>query len=516
MSDSSLEPKSRRNTRKLHKNPRSVKSMTIVLAAVGIVAFLFRLIPLLTSGTLGGFRGYDDGVHYASGVNLLAGLLPYRDFVLVHPPGIALLMVPFAFIGQLFSDTAGIGAARVFFAMIGALNAVLIGVLLRRWGYVAVLAGAFLYSVSPVATIAERSIMLSPLLTVCTLAAMLSSSRNGTEPSKGKIGLAAVFLALAMCFKLWAIVPIAVVVAMVGLRYGPRILARFLLVGTLVCCVVMGPFFIAAPVAMFNNVIVAQLVRTDGAVKDLVYRLNDFVGVPLPQTMLFAVAIGGVVVVLAAAAIGLRYSFRPVKWADEFWWAVLASATVATLLIAMSFFDHYPNFSAAYLALCLGATLGFFVQKLALGRVPIVRGVVLALVAVCLVPVGIRGFILEPKPLPNVNEAELAAETAPFSCVFTPYAYLGIISDSLSRSVDHGCGSVVDVYGTRMVEGLESAAFSPISSGELQIEQLRVSDAAVVGNPQEYYGMSPAAIDELTKNFVLEATQGNFQVWVRR
>lgn len=500
----------------VHKNHRPVDNMTIVLAAVGMVAFLFRIIPLLTSGTLGGFRGYDDGVHYASGVNLLAGLLPYRDFVLVHPPGIALLMVPFAFIGQFFSDTAGIGAARVLFAMIGALNAVLIGVLLKRWGYVAALAGAFLYSVSPVATIAERSIMLSPLLSVCTLAAMLALSRNGRNPSKGKISLAAVFLALAICFKLWAIVPIAVVAAMVGLRHGPRLLARFLLVGTLVCCVLMGPLFIASPVGMFNNVIVAQLVRTDGAVKGLVYRLKDFVGFPMPQTMLFAIAIGGVVVVLAAAAIGLRYGFRPAKWADELWWAVLASATVTTLLISMSFFDHYPNFSAAYLALCLGATLGFVVTILARKRELFVRGLVLSLVAVCLVPVGIRGFVLEPKPLPNVDEAELASEAEPFTCVFTPYAYLGIISDSLTRSVDHNCGSVVDVYGTRMVEGLESSAFSPLSSEELQKAQLRVAGAAVVGNPHDYYGMSPAAIEELTEYFELRSTQGNFEVWVRR
>ena len=37
------------------------------------------------------FTGYDDGVDFGSAVRLVGGALPYRDFVLIQPPGISLL-----------------------------------------------------------------------------------------------------------------------------------------------------------------------------------------------------------------------------------------------------------------------------------------------------------------------------------------------------------------------------------------------------------------------------------------
>ncbi len=35
------------------------------------------------------FTGYDDGVDFGSAVRLVGGALPYRDFVLIQPPGIS-------------------------------------------------------------------------------------------------------------------------------------------------------------------------------------------------------------------------------------------------------------------------------------------------------------------------------------------------------------------------------------------------------------------------------------------
>ncbi|WP_425860672.1 hypothetical protein [Arthrobacter sp. TWP1-1] len=503
----------------------------LLIGALGVLAFLVRLVPLLESGTIGGFRGYDDGVHYAAGVHLLAGSLPYRDYVLVHPPGIALLMLPFALVGQLAGDSAGVSAARVFFAVIGTLNTVLIGILLKRWGYPAIITGAGLYAVGSIATIAERSIMLSPVLGACILAALVALRGTGRAPRRA-VTVAAVFLGLALCFKLWAVLPILVIGVMVAVRFGPKLLLRFMAVGAAACALVMGPIFMLAPGAMFTDVVLAQLARTDGVAKGLAHRLGDFVGLDAALGTVFLIASFGVLCIVATAATGLSGRRRtPQEWGDEFWWAVLAIVIVCALLASASFFDHYPNFAAPYLALCLGVAVG--ACSSALSRRQVSRGhrsvwkayapgaVIAALGLALLVPVGIRGLVLEPQPLPGHVEADVAAAAAPHDCVFSTYAYMGIMSDSLSRSMEHGCGSAVDVFGAKMVQDLSLTGVGPsmpagMTVQEMQVDQLNDAQAAVVGAPHAYYGLTAGAIDTLLNQFVLSASSGNFQVWVRR
>ncbi|SED87341.1 hypothetical protein SAMN04489740_0176 [Arthrobacter alpinus] len=512
-----------------HFGVRSLPALLI--GALGVVAFLTRLLPLLESATLGGFRGYDDGVHYAAGVHLLAGSLPYRDYVLVHPPGIALLMLPFALVGQFAGDSAGVSAARVFFVLIGTLNTVLIGILLKRWGYQAIIAGAGLYAVGSIATIAERSIMLSPVLGACVLAALVALRGCGREPRRA-VTVAAVFLGLALCFKLWAVLPILVIGVTVSVRFGPRLLLRFIAVGAAACALVMGPFFMLAPRAMFTDVVLVQVARTDGAAKGLAHRLSDLVGLDAAPGTVFLIAGFGVLCIAATAVAGLSGRRRkPQEWGEEFWWAVLATVIVCALLASASFFDHYPNFAAPYLALCLGVSGGAGAAVISRRQtsnaghprrkfsVPEMVATVLSVVL--LFPVGARGLVLEPKPLPEVGGANLAAAAAPHDCVFFSYAYMGIMSDSLSRSMEHGCGSIVDVFGAKMVQDLPSnGAGRSLPAGgtvqEMQVDQLNNAKAAVVGAPHAYYGLTTGAIDTLLTQFVLSASSGNFQVWVRR
>ena len=64
---------------------------------IALLAFLARLLPTLHGGGLGGIDDYDEGVYFAGAQALTAGRLPYRDFVLLHPPGILLLLVRWTF-----------------------------------------------------------------------------------------------------------------------------------------------------------------------------------------------------------------------------------------------------------------------------------------------------------------------------------------------------------------------------------------------------------------------------------
>ncbi|MBC7549839.1 MAG: hypothetical protein H7269_02865, partial [Cellulomonas sp.] len=97
-----------------------------VLPAVAVVALATRLGPVLAAGTLGGVQGYDDGVHLAVAERLLAGIVPYRDEIFLHTPGIAILLTPFAALAGPFGDAWALAAARVVFMVLGTVNAVLV------------------------------------------------------------------------------------------------------------------------------------------------------------------------------------------------------------------------------------------------------------------------------------------------------------------------------------------------------------------------------------------------------
>ncbi len=115
------------------------------LVGVALIAVLVRWWPVHQGAGLTGRLDYDDGVYYVGSAALLAGRLPYDDFLLLHPPGILLLLLPFAALGEATTDMTGFVAARLAFIGLGAVNALLVAAVVRRiaGAWVGVLAGLF-------------------------------------------------------------------------------------------------------------------------------------------------------------------------------------------------------------------------------------------------------------------------------------------------------------------------------------------------------------------------------------
>lgn len=97
--------------------------VTVVgLAVVFCAAFAARLIPLLRGGGLHAIGNYDDGIHYAAAMGLVHGLLPYRDFLLLHPPDVPLLLVPFSWLAEVLGEPDAMVVARLCWMAIGGLT----------------------------------------------------------------------------------------------------------------------------------------------------------------------------------------------------------------------------------------------------------------------------------------------------------------------------------------------------------------------------------------------------------
>ena len=114
---------------------RSCRSAPVGVLPVGVIAviaLLARLVPVLRGGGLTGVQAYDDGVYYSASDALLSGRMPYRDYLLLHPPGITVFLAPFAALGRVFGDPVGLAAGRVAFMLVGTACAVLAWAVARR------------------------------------------------------------------------------------------------------------------------------------------------------------------------------------------------------------------------------------------------------------------------------------------------------------------------------------------------------------------------------------------------
>ena len=160
-------------------------------------------------------NSYDGSVCYAAAAGLAHGLLPYRDFLFLHPPGIVVALVPFVSLGRVIGDPSGIEVATLAWFGIGALNAVLVSTILRPLGVVAALIGGLFYAVFYPAVFIERSPLLEAPAATVTLVALLLLTRT---PKVGPIASRVVLLAGALLgvsagFKIWGVV---VLVAVLG------------------------------------------------------------------------------------------------------------------------------------------------------------------------------------------------------------------------------------------------------------------------------------------------------------
>ena len=310
------------------------------LAAVGLLAALLRLALLWHSGGWHSAIEYDDGVHYESSSLLLRGVLPYRDYTFLQPPGITWLLLPSAAVGRVLGDATGLVLARL--ATIGAAAAatMMLGRFVARRTSVhrGVLAAA-IYAVAAPALIAGRTAMLEPWLDACLLVAYERLSRRTLSSRDTAVG--GVALGLAVTVKAWGLVAAVVLLAWLAVR-RPRIDARSfgrILAGaaaavTAVCL----PFFVFAPGHMISDVITAQLGRPADGTADTFVRWAQFLAIKPVFAHPYAPAALATIAVVGCAMGALRRG--PVAW------LMLAQLLAGVLMFALSppYFYHYGDY----------------------------------------------------------------------------------------------------------------------------------------------------------------------------
>ena len=147
--------------------------------------------------------------------------------------------------------------------LLGAANAVLIWKILRPIGLVAAVFGGFGYAVFYPAVYSDKSTLLeSPATTALTdrHPAATATHPHDSLP-QGTALIAGALLGLAMTIKIWGALTLLIVLGWLLLlrRYGVAL--RVLIASAATTTVICLPFFVAAPAAMWNQVVRNQLFR---------------------------------------------------------------------------------------------------------------------------------------------------------------------------------------------------------------------------------------------------------------
>ena len=422
----------------LAKPPLATRLPGVALAVlIGAAAYVARLVPVVRGGGLRGMNSYDGYVYYAAAAGLDHGLLPYRDFLFLHPPGIVVALVPFAALGRVIGDPSGIEVATLAWFGIGALNAVLVSRILRSLGVLAALVGGLFYAVFYPAVFIERTPLLEAPAATVTLVALLLLTR---APKAGPIAIRVVLLAggllgLSAGFKIWGVVVVVAVFGWTWVIYGARrgfLLLTGAAIGAAIVCL---PFFAAAPGSMWRMVVIDQLGRPRSR-SGLGRRLTDMVGLTTLHAGLVAVALA---LAVAVAGCVLAVRSRPGRLA-----VVVLLASSALLLFTPSWFIHYAGLIAAPTAIMVGAAAGTLISVAgSTGTRALITALFMAGLALVAVPILSASF---GRPFPAAGP--IAQRAAPLGgCVTVDDPRSLIQTDLLKRNFQHGCTLVVDLGG---------------------------------------------------------------------
>jgi len=428
-----------------------------VILVATVLGLALRLLQLTRPGHLLGVTEYDDGVYFGAAVRLVHGVLPYRDFTLVQPPGLILLMTPIAELSKFTGTDWGMAIGRLVTACAGAASVPLAGLLVRRRGMLAVVITCGITAVYPDAILAAHTVLQEPWLVLFCLAGVLAVFDDDRLTSSGRrLAWGGVAFGFAGAIKVWAIFPIVVIAVLCAPSL--RRVATYVggvAVGFLVPVL---PFLAMDPSSFYRSVFVAQLVRVDDTRTSLRTRLADLsgitsttaakVGVSASTAALVTAAIVLLVAVACVAASVITRSLPP----PLEWFALVTGALVLlSFLWPVDFYYHYAGFFAPFLALAVALPVARLVASLQpAGRRS--RGLRLDLAAVCVAVLAIVAMSVsqahsEATARPSYDPTVAQKLIPAGACVLTDQVSLTIAADRFTSDVP-GCPQIVDGDGT--------------------------------------------------------------------
>jgi hypothetical protein len=436
-----------------------------MIAGAVVVALALRFYQLGRPGYLLGVTQYDDGPYFGSAVRLLHGSVPYRDFVLVQPPGITVLMAPAALLAKLTGTAWGLAAGRILTTLASGAGVALGGLLVRHRGTLAALITCGIPAVYPGSVEASRTVLVEPWLVLfCLIGAVAVFDGDWLTASRRRLAWGGVAFGFAGAVEAWAIIPaLAVLIAAGWPRGMPGRLRRAGIYGGGVAAgflIPVVPFAATSPRGFYRSLITAQVGPRAHPQRVAVWvRLRDMTGItdihlPFSQAAvaLIALVIAGAIVILTIAAWRLTGQSPPAL--DVFALAATA-AIVAMFLWPDQFHSHFTAFLAPFLAMAIALPAARLTAALETARPDLTSltrwaasGATAAVLAgFAALHFGTETHLGRYASMSAVASARIQQIVPAGACVLTDQVAYLIVFDRFTSDVP-GCSPMVDGLGT--------------------------------------------------------------------
>jgi hypothetical protein len=344
--------------------------VNLAIVVCTLLALALRLLLLSRPGYLMGVTEYDDGPYFGSAVMLVHGLLPYKTFILVQPPGITLLMVPAALLSKITGTATAMATGRVLTTLASTAGVALAGLLVRHRGLLVVIVTCGIIAVYPDSVYTARTILVEPWLVLfCLLGALALFDGDRLTSSRKRLLAGGVAFGFAGCVEVWAIFPVIVLACM----FLPRIRRLAVFAGGLAAGFLVPtlPFAGLAPKRFYESLYVAP--RAGSTRVPLGVRLSNMIGVinlhlgAHPLTLIEALTGLLIVAVAVLIAAGWLLSHRPPPQLD--WFVLVTTAVVVVMFLwPDQFHYHFAAFLAPFFALSIALPLGRLLDVVGTGR----------------------------------------------------------------------------------------------------------------------------------------------------
>lgn len=419
----------------------------LLLVAVG--AWTLRAAGFFhRGGALGYPVDYDEGVYFSAAALLSHGLIPYRDYFFVHPPGIAVLLSPIAALAHLSDSAVAFTAVRWLVPGLGALCTALSGrIVQERWGTRAGLMAAVVYAVYPEAVATERGPFLEPLLNLACLGMAWVVLRPGQERAVHRQDAwAGALLATACAIKLTAGGWVLAVILALGVAADWRRASRVVGVAAVVGALWVGPFFTLAPDAMLGGLLRFQLQRPPDGELAPWHRLLAIAGDAHPGVFLLSVL--GLFVALAR--------LRRKEAVAERLFGMAWLFTLVTFLASKTYWNQYNAHLAPTTAVLagLGASVVLRWADTRSRASTVFLTSVVGLAALSPLPAAIRSANQRDRGLLALGGTLRSAVPSDAAlCTFEP---AWAIAAGRLPGIPHGAPPLVDPYGLMLNDALAS------------------------------------------------------------
>ena len=430
-----------------------------------VLALAVRVWSVASSGGLTTTMGYDDGVYFAATNGLLHGVIPYRDFVIVHPPGIMLLGAGPVWLAHHvgFDDRSTFVVVRILFLALGLVNTALVHRAGRHLSPVAALLAGALYAVWLPMVREERTMLLEPVVALGTLAGLALVPPVSARPLTGRWRplIAGALAGIAMTTKIWAIAPVAVIAA--GLVLARRWRRATAYVGSVAvtATAVVGPFLLLAPHQVLHMVVLDQLGRPqdgDSRIHRLQLMADDSPDIlrqaaggmarlrsvlHVPPMGMAPPPLGEGLVVLGIAAVTVGSVIAARRYPLVRLWLALVLVQGAVLLVVPTFFSGYPSFvgPAAVLVLAAIGHVAWTAARISK------RATRWALASAAAMTVAALGWSAGSMDLGTTVNRAAARLIGGAHCLATDDPVYLALTDTLTSNLEHRCWPVADFTG---------------------------------------------------------------------